>query len=203
MSCIFPIKTSTSTAIATTPSTLVGFGYAAILAAQRPAIRPRRSAQERPCSCRILLSAGGATTPATHPDSRVSYIFCAVANPAEAGPVYLPLSAQRNERATACLYGVVPLLDMYGVASKTAHEGEEQCYANAHVAGLLVSTARQAAVGLPVGAKSKAIVFLFSTANALERFRSNESWSAGADASVAVIKIGANGNVDMGEQLGR
>lgn len=53
-----------------------------------------------------------------------------------------------------------------------------------------------ASVGLQAGVQSKAIVFLFMTANALDRFRSSEGWSAGADASVAVLKVGANGNVD-------
>jgi lipid-binding SYLF domain-containing protein len=36
-----------------------------------------------------------------------------------------------------------------------------------------------ASVGLQAGAQSKAIVFLFMTANALDRFRSSEGWSAG------------------------
>jgi hypothetical protein len=69
-------------------------------------------------SCRTLLSMGSATTAVTHPDSAVSYFFCDVANPAEANPVCPALSAQLNEQATACLYGVVPLVDMYGVASE-------------------------------------------------------------------------------------
>ncbi|KXU86458.1 twin-arginine translocation pathway signal [Paraburkholderia monticola] len=60
-----------------------------------------------------------------------------------------------------------------------------------------------ASVGLQAGAQSKAIVFLFMTASALDRFRSSEGWSAGADASVAVLKIGANGDVDTGTATGQ
>ena len=60
-----------------------------------------------------------------------------------------------------------------------------------------------ATVGLQAGAQSKAIVFLFMTAEALDRFRSSEGWSAGADASVAVLKVGANGNVDTGTATGQ
>jgi len=52
-------------------------------------------------------------------------------------------------------------------------------------------------------ARNKAIVFLFMTADALDRFRSSEGWSAGADASVAVLKVGANGNVDAGTATGQ
>jgi lipid-binding SYLF domain-containing protein len=58
-------------------------------------------------------------------------------------------------------------------------------------------------VELPAGATLKAIVFLFSTVNAPETFRHGESWSAGAEASLAVIKIGASGNVDTAREIGR
>ncbi|WP_025100974.1 YSC84-related protein [Burkholderia sp. A1] len=51
-------------------------------------------------------------------------------------------------------------------------------------------------VGLQAGAQSKAVIFLFMTQDALDKFRSTDGWSAGADASVAVVKIGANGAVD-------
>jgi lipid-binding SYLF domain-containing protein len=50
--------------------------------------------------------------------------------------------------------------------------------------------------GLQAGAQSKAIIFLFMTQDALDKFRSSSGWSAGADASVALIKIGANGAID-------
>jgi lipid-binding SYLF domain-containing protein len=50
--------------------------------------------------------------------------------------------------------------------------------------------------GLQAGAQSKAVVFLFMTQDALDKFRATDGWSAGADASVAVVKIGANGAVD-------
>jgi len=51
-------------------------------------------------------------------------------------------------------------------------------------------------VGLQVGAQSKAIIFLFLTPDSLEKFRASNGWSVGADASVAVIKVGANGMID-------
>jgi lipid-binding SYLF domain-containing protein len=51
-------------------------------------------------------------------------------------------------------------------------------------------------VGLQAGAQSKAVIFLFMTQDALAKFRSSDGWAAGADASVAVVKIGANGAVD-------
>ena len=51
-------------------------------------------------------------------------------------------------------------------------------------------------VGLQAGAQSKAVVFLFMTQDALDSFHKSDGWSAGADASVAVVKVGANGAVD-------
>jgi lipid-binding SYLF domain-containing protein len=50
--------------------------------------------------------------------------------------------------------------------------------------------------GLQIGAQSKAIVFAFMTQDALERFLQSQGWAAGADATVALVKVGANGNVD-------
>ena len=50
--------------------------------------------------------------------------------------------------------------------------------------------------GLQIGAQSKAIIFLFMTQDALDRFRNSDGWAVGADATVAVVKIGANGNID-------
>lgn len=51
--------------------------------------------------------------------------------------------------------------------------------------------------GLQIGAQSKAIIFLFMTPEALGKFRASKGWTAGVDASVAVVKVGANGNVDL------
>ncbi|KAE8755165.1 hypothetical protein FSO04_35725 [Paraburkholderia madseniana] len=50
--------------------------------------------------------------------------------------------------------------------------------------------------GLQIGGQSKSIVYLFMTQDALERFRDSEGWAVGADATVAVVKVGANGNID-------
>ncbi|MEX3788333.1 MULTISPECIES: BPSL1445 family SYLF domain-containing lipoprotein [Paraburkholderia] len=51
-------------------------------------------------------------------------------------------------------------------------------------------------LGLTAGAQSKALIFLFMTQDSLDKFRNADGWSAGVDASVALVKIGANGAVD-------
>ena len=51
--------------------------------------------------------------------------------------------------------------------------------------------------GWQIGAQSRALVFLFMTQDSLNKFVDGKGWSAGADASVAVLKVGANGAVDV------
>ncbi len=51
-------------------------------------------------------------------------------------------------------------------------------------------------IGFQAGAQSKAVIYLFNTQDALAKFRASKGWTAGADATVAVANIGANGAVD-------
>jgi lipid-binding SYLF domain-containing protein len=56
--------------------------------------------------------------------------------------------------------------------------------------------------GLQIGAQSKALIFLFMTQEALDKFLHSQGWAAGADATVAVLKVGANGAVDTSTATG-
>ncbi len=51
-------------------------------------------------------------------------------------------------------------------------------------------------VGLLAGAESKSVYILFMTQEALDKFQRSEGWTVGADASVTVINVGANAQVD-------
>ncbi|CAB3788146.1 BPSL1445 family SYLF domain-containing lipoprotein [Paraburkholderia fynbosensis] len=53
-----------------------------------------------------------------------------------------------------------------------------------------------ASFGFQAGVQSTAIIFLFMTKDALDKFRNSNGWSAGADAGVSVAKVGANGSLD-------
>ena len=53
-----------------------------------------------------------------------------------------------------------------------------------------------ASVGLIAGAESKAVYVLFMTQEALDKFRASKGWTAGADASVTMIRTGASASVD-------
>ncbi|MFC3625819.1 YSC84-related protein [Vogesella amnigena] len=52
-------------------------------------------------------------------------------------------------------------------------------------------------LGWQLGAQSKAVIFLFMTQDALNKFRNGNGWTAGVDASVALAKVGANGDIDL------
>lgn len=51
-------------------------------------------------------------------------------------------------------------------------------------------------IGFQAGAQSKAVIVLFMTDDALRQFQQSKGWTVGADATVAVANIGANGNID-------
>jgi lipid-binding SYLF domain-containing protein len=50
--------------------------------------------------------------------------------------------------------------------------------------------------GAQIGAQSRAIVYAFMTRTSLDHFKRSSGWTAGADATVALVKMGANGMID-------
>ncbi|GAC1420940.1 MAG: lipoprotein [Burkholderiaceae bacterium] len=72
--------------------------------------------------------------------------------------------------------------------------GEGELRVKDSVAGYYRTTT--GSIGWQIGAQSKALVFLFMSKDALDKFRSGSGWAAGVDASVAVLKVGANGEIE-------
>jgi lipid-binding SYLF domain-containing protein len=50
--------------------------------------------------------------------------------------------------------------------------------------------------GWLAGARSAAVIYLFNTNDALQKFKAGSGWQVGADASVSVINVGATARVD-------
>jgi len=73
--------------------------------------------------------------------------------------------------------------------------GNGELRTNGRFAGYYRTTT--GSVGWQIGAQSRALVFVFMTQDALTKFQNSKGWSAGADASVAALKVGANGAVDV------
>jgi lipid-binding SYLF domain-containing protein len=51
-------------------------------------------------------------------------------------------------------------------------------------------------LGFQLGAQSKAIILGFMTDAAYQQFRNSSGWTAGADAGVALLKVGSSGRLD-------
>ena len=53
-----------------------------------------------------------------------------------------------------------------------------------------------ASIGFQLGAQKKTIIIAFMDKDALKDFRNSDGWKAGADASITVVAVGADGSVD-------
>ena len=53
-----------------------------------------------------------------------------------------------------------------------------------------------ASIGFQLGAQVKSQVILFMTKKALKEFQNSEGWKAGVDGSVALVTLGAGGEID-------
>jgi lipid-binding SYLF domain-containing protein len=72
--------------------------------------------------------------------------------------------------------------------------GKGELRKGAEIAGYYSTTA--GALGLIAGADSKAEFVLFMTQQSYDRFVASRGWTAGVDASVALVTMGADGRVD-------
>ncbi len=53
-----------------------------------------------------------------------------------------------------------------------------------------------ASYGFQLGAQKKSVILAFMDDQALDKFRNSSGWKAGVDASVTLIKLGAEGSID-------
>jgi lipid-binding SYLF domain-containing protein len=73
----------------------------------------------------------------------------------------------------------------HGDGALRSHGGTVGYYSTTH-----------ASFGLTAGAQSKSEIIMFMTPEAYNKFLSSKGWTAGADANVAIAKVGANGQLD-------
>ncbi|WP_027994692.1 BPSL1445 family SYLF domain-containing lipoprotein [Simplicispira psychrophila] len=57
-------------------------------------------------------------------------------------------------------------------------------------------TTSGASIGWQAGGQSKAVIYVFSTQDSLDKFVNGNGWSGGVDATVAAGHVGANGSID-------
>jgi len=53
-----------------------------------------------------------------------------------------------------------------------------------------------ASIGFQLGAQTKTVIIIFTTHDALKKFRNSDGWEAGVDGSVALIDLGAATTID-------
>ena len=61
---------------------------------------------------------------------------------------------------------------------------------------LVIAVVAAASVGLQLGAEKHAQIIMFTTAEALDKFRNSSGWEAGANAQVAMIDEGKAADID-------
>jgi lipid-binding SYLF domain-containing protein len=141
-----------------------------------------------------LLLAGCTTTPfppAKSPAERRQDIDASVTATLERMYTTVPGSRELASRA----YGVLVFPSVIAAGFVVGGQVGDGAL---RVAGQTVDyyTTVTGSFGLQIGAQSKAIIFLFMTQEALDKFRNSSGWTAGVDASVAVLKVGVNGTLD-------
>jgi lipid-binding SYLF domain-containing protein len=103
----------------------------------------------------------------------------------------VPASRQLVERAAGVLVFPSVLAVSLGVG---VEHGDGALRVSGKTAGYYATTS--GSIGLQAGAQSQAIVLLFMTPESLAKFRNSNGWTVGADATVAIANVGANGGID-------
>lgn len=142
-----------------------------------------------------LMTAGCTTTPNTVTESSLdakregldANVQSALVNLA----TQVPASRDLVRQARGIL--VFPSVVSAGLVIGGSH-GRGALLKNGVTTGYYSSTA--ISVGLLAGAESKAVYVLFMTQDSLDKFLASKGWTAGADASVTLLKVGADGAVD-------
>lgn len=56
-----------------------------------------------------------------------------------------------------------------------------------------------ASFGFQLGVQSRSVIFVFTSDDALSRFRRTKGWKVGVDGSVTVVTVGAGGSIDSNQ----
>jgi lipid-binding SYLF domain-containing protein len=146
-------------------------------------------------ACVALMTAGCTTTPNLETDSsmaakRVS-LDASVQSALTNLYTQVPSSRALVEKAHGVL--VFPAVVSAGLVIGGSH-GRGSLLSGGTTLGYYSTTT--ASVGLLAGAESKAVYVLFMTQDSLDKFKASNGWTAGVDASVTLLKVGADGGID-------
>lgn len=146
-------------------------------------------------ACAAILAAGCTTTPNTVTESSMDAkrigLDANVQSALKSLATQVPGSRDLVRQARGML--VFPEVVSGGLVIGGSH-GRGALLAGGVTQGYYNSTA--ISVGLLAGAESKAVYVLFMTQDSLDKFKASKGWTAGVDASVTLLKVGADGTVD-------
>ena len=146
-------------------------------------------------ACAAVLTAGCTTTPNTVTegslDAKRAGLDANVKSALASLSTQVPASRDLVRQARGIL--VFPNVVSAGLVVGGSH-GRGALLTKGVTVGYYSSTA--VSVGLLAGAESKAVYVLFMTEDSLDKFRASNGWTAGVDASVTLLKVGADGSVD-------
>jgi len=145
----------------------------------------------------LLLSVALASCTTTMPDYQRSTLSQRAAIHANVddtlGKLYLQAKGSRELVAKAKGVLVFPSVLTAGFVVGGAYGEGELRVGNAQAGYYKTMTG---SLGFQAGAQSKALVFLFMTQESLDHLRQGNGWTAGVDANVALLTIGADGSVN-------
>lgn len=143
----------------------------------------------------LLFAGCTTTTPSKSPPTSTSEQRQSLDSAANATLTKLYESSPQSKELVARAKGVLVFPDVLsGSFIIGAEHGKGVLRVGGANAGYYSTTA--GSIGFQAGAQSKAMVLLFMTDEALNKFRKSSGWTVGADATVAVVNIGANGRID-------
>ena len=135
------------------------------------------------------------TTPSKSPAASTSEQRQSMNSAANATLAKLYEAAPQSKDLVARAKGVLVFPDVLsGSFIVGAEHGKGVLRVGGQNAGYYSTTA--GSIGFQAGAQSKAMILLFMTDDALNKFRNSSGWTVGADATVAIVNVGANGRID-------
>ncbi|VTU14277.1 hypothetical protein SRS16CHR_01012 [Variovorax sp. SRS16] len=144
-------------------------------------------------ACSIAFVGCTTTRPADHASSTSSRTSIDAQVDASLSKLYDSVAGSRDMVARA--RGVLVFPSVVGASLGVGAEyGRGALRVNGRTQAYYSTTA--GSIGFQAGAQSKAVIYLFNSEEALNKFRNSKGWTAGADATVAAATIGANGSID-------
>lgn len=144
-------------------------------------------------SISIALAACTTTGPSAKPDPAAKRSSINAAVDSALTKLYAQAAGSRELVAKAKGVLVFPSVVSAGFVVGGSY-GEGALRSGGATAGYYSTTA--ASVGLLAGADSKAIYVLFMSQEAYDKFVASKGWTAGADASITLISVGAGAGID-------